>query len=315
MPRRLYMPAEVLESIKDHIKTSIPNAVAGFMSANEDEDTMTGQFGASLRTGVHTVIVRQGEINGDWKWSIDYTKFRGRGKGATEALIGADGIIELSLDWNGRKESKAVLFQAKMDWQSDTSLLPQALLLSTWREASLFVNYTESTIEAASIDSVLRSRGVRANAKDVLPIADALGEYFLMCKIGSTDLAYDAIARQLRWRSTSGITVATQFSIPHRLRLKVKAPGYKHKLVWDKLIPKTEIHSHRMAVDPDEMIARLLTTDSVEAKTQLQALSSAYHPDKLGSMDQLYRDLATRRMQEINAAFAEFKAKGKPSVG
>lgn len=313
MPRRLYMPEEVLQSIKKHIGAAIPNAVAGFMSANEDEDTMTGQFGACLRTGVHTVHVDQSEINGPWKWSIDYTKFRGRGKDATERFIGADGIIELSLDWSGRKETKALLFQAKMDWNSDGSLLPQAVLLSTWREASIFINYTENAIEAYSIDSVLRSRGNRSDAKDVLSLADALTEHFLKCKVGSTDLAYDPVARQLRWRAISGVTVATQFSIPHRLRVKVKAPGYKHKLEWDKLIPKAEIHSHRMAVEPDELFAPLLTDLKIEPKKQLQTLSSTYHPDKLGQMESFFKELATRRMQEINAAYAEFKAKGRSS--
>lgn len=196
-----------------------------------------------------------------------------------------------------------------MDWSSDQSLLQQAILLSTWREASIFINYTEEDIEAFSIDSVLRSKGNRSEAKDVIPVANALTDYFLQCKIGSTDLAYDANARQLRWRATSGVTVATQFSIPHRLRIKIKAPEYKHKLEWDKLIPTSEIHGHRMAVEPDELIAPLLTSEIIQPKQQLRALNSAYHPDKFGLMDQLFKDLATQRMQEINSVFNEIKSK------
>jgi hypothetical protein len=30
-----------------------------------------------------------------WTWSIDYTKFRGRGPGAAEKALGADGILEM----------------------------------------------------------------------------------------------------------------------------------------------------------------------------------------------------------------------------
>lgn len=198
-----------------------------------------------------------------------------------------------------------------MDWHSDNSLLQQAILLSTWREASIFINYTESEIEAFSIDDVLRSRGVRSSVKNVVPLATALTDYFLQCRVGNTDLAYDAVARQLRWRALSGVTVATQFSIPHRLQVKVKAPGFKHKLEWDKLIPISEIHSHRMAVEKDELIAPILSSETIEPKKQLQMLSSAYHPDKLGVIDQLFKDLANRRMQEINAAFSEFKASRK----
>jgi hypothetical protein len=311
MPRRLYIPDEVLQSIKEHIDAAIPRAISGFMSANEDEDTMTGELGASLRSGTRTVVVDRAEINGAWKWSIDYVKFRGRGKDATERHVGADGIIELAVDWSGRKESKSLLFQAKMDWQSDASLMEQAVLLSTWREASLFVNYTESAIEAFSIDNVLRSRGKHADAKDPLPLTDALTKYFLECKVGSTDLAYDPVARQLRWRAMNGVTVATQFSIPHRLRIKVNAPRYKHKLEWDKLIPKSEIHSHRMAVEPDELLSPLLSDVAVDPKKQLQVLSSAYHPDRLGQMDQFFRDLATSRLQEFNSVFAEVKSRSR----
>ena len=38
MPRRIYIPEEVIESIKDHIQAAVPRALDGFMSANEDEE-------------------------------------------------------------------------------------------------------------------------------------------------------------------------------------------------------------------------------------------------------------------------------------
>src|SRR3569623_166050 len=315
MPASLYIPKEVLKSIKDHIEESIPKALQGFISANEDEDTMTGQFGARLRTGSHTVEVEQSEISGKWRWSIDYTKFRGRGKGATESFIGADGIIELLLESSGEKRTKSLLFQAKMDWESDTSLRKQALLLSTLREASFFINYKEDSIEAISIDNVLRSRGVYANAKDVLPIEEALSEYFLKCKIGSLDLAYDPISRKLRWKTTSGLTVATQFSIPHRLKVKVEAPGYKEKLDYMKLIPNSEIHKHRMEAEQSEMIAPLLTSRTDNQKSKLRALTSAYHPDTIGQIEKFFEDLATQRMKEINNISESIKFSTKKGSG
>ncbi|HEV7949996.1 MAG TPA: hypothetical protein VGP24_09540, partial [Glaciihabitans sp.] len=82
MPRQLYIPAKVLDQISEHISSAVDRAVAGFWSGNEDEDTLTGDLGACLRTGSHTVEVIQDEISGPWKWSMTYSKFRGRGKGA-----------------------------------------------------------------------------------------------------------------------------------------------------------------------------------------------------------------------------------------
>jgi hypothetical protein len=62
-----------------------------FLSAAEDEDTFTGQLGALFGAGERKV-----EIDGQSRyWKIEYTKFRGRGKDATEAKIGADGIFEI----------------------------------------------------------------------------------------------------------------------------------------------------------------------------------------------------------------------------
>jgi len=293
----------------------MPKVLDGFMSANEDEDTMTGQLGATLRSGSQTVIVENDEINGPWKWSIDYTKFRGRGKDATENHVGADGIFELSLDQYGRKTSKSLLFQAKMDWSSDKNLLQQAVQLSTWREASIFINYTETAVEALSIDEVLRSGGVRARAKGIISLGEALADYFIQCKIGDTELAYDPVTRMLRWRSAKeGNFVAVRFSIPHRLRLKIKSPSYKHKFFYKDVVHHTEIHEHRMAATPNEVFAPLLTTTVQKQKKQLQSISSAYHPDKLMSLEQPFLDLLNVRMQEFNAAFAHIERESESNI-
>jgi hypothetical protein len=105
-------------------------------------------LGSSLRSGLQVINVTNDEINGPWKWSIDYKKFRGRGPNATEFFLGADGILELTLDYGGRKDAKSLLFQSKTEWARDTALLTQAARLSTWREAAIFINYTPSAFYA-----------------------------------------------------------------------------------------------------------------------------------------------------------------------
>lgn len=302
MPRRLYIPAQVIEDISEHIESGVQKGIAGYWSANEDEDTLTGHLGACLKTGVRTVNVTQDEIPGPWKWSIDYTKFRGRGKNATESFLGADGIFELTLDRGFSKDTKSLLFQAKTDWDDSPDIVKQALLLSTWREASITVNYTESAIDAYSIDSVIASKGKKSKAKEPVSLQIALKEYFIICKIGNTDLRYDAQQRRLFWRDNNGVIVAVQFSIPSRIRVKVNSPVRKNIQHVDKVISPDEIHKHRMEVEPEEVLMPMLTNAQVETKAMQRSLAMAYHPDRFNTFDQLLKDIANSRMQEVNTA-------------
>jgi len=260
MPQRLYIPRQVLNSISEHINSAVELAVQGFWSANEDEDTLTGHLGACLRTRTHTVQVSDDEVNGPWKWSMDYAKFRGRGKGATERYLGADGIFELNLDWGYRTDTKSLLFQSKTEWDNSSELVEQSVLLSTWREAAVAINYTPTSFEAFSIDSVLSSRGVRMNARGAIPLQEALSEYFIQCKVGNTELRYDARQRRLYWRDNNGLVVGVQFSIPQRVRLSIESPAQKQKATAvDKEILPSEIHNHRMAVPLEEGKRQLST--------------------------------------------------------
>jgi hypothetical protein len=307
MPRRLYIPRQVSEAISAHITSAIEKARNGFWSANEDEDTLTGHLGACLRIGPQSVEVTQDEVNGTWRWSVDYAKFRGRGSKATESYLGADGIIEISLDRGFRHETKSILFQSKIDWTTSKDLVEQAVLLSTWREASIAINYTPTSFDAYSIDNVLASRGNQQDARNKLSLQDALTQHFLECKVGNTDLRYDARARRLVWRDTKGVRVATQFTIPHRIRIEIEAPVHKPNLDYDKLIPAEEIHQHRMEVEAADVLKPILSNRKESAKVMKQSLAMTYHPDRYSTFDQTFRDLATRRMQEINAASDELK--------
>ena len=98
MRQRLYIPAQVKEAIAKHVETAVERARDGYSSAEEDEDTLTGDLGGNLRIRTQTVSVDQDQIRGEWKWGITYYKFRGRGRNATESMLGADGIFELTVE-------------------------------------------------------------------------------------------------------------------------------------------------------------------------------------------------------------------------
>src|SRR4051812_40498839 len=115
MKRPLYLPNEVKVDIQKHLDAAIKRAVDGYESAAEDEDVMTGHLGGLLRIGPQRVHVTQAEVDGDWSWSIEYHKFRGRGDKATESFVGADGILELQVRRPNGVHRKAALFQSKLD--------------------------------------------------------------------------------------------------------------------------------------------------------------------------------------------------------
>lgn len=300
MARRIYIPDTVTESITTHINEAVSKAIDGFWSASEDEDSLTGHLGACLRTGTHSIKVIENDISEVWKWSIDYVKFRGRGKNAPESFLGADGIFELTVDTGKSKETKSLLFQAKTDWNHSKDIVEQALMLSTWREAAIGINYTEKLFESFSIDSILNSKGKRAQIKKLTPLNEALTKYFIGCLIGNVTLKYDARSRRLYWRDQTGLYVGVQFSIRNRIRINVESPNNSSNSV--KEIKPEEIHNHRMEVDPDDMIQLILSDQDSTKKNIKRSLAMTYHPDRYTEYAKFFQDLANRRMQEINSA-------------
>lgn len=230
MPRKIYIPDEVKESIFDHLKTAIDNAAEAYENASEEEDTLTGQLGFSLNCKVKKVNVKadrqKEQLPGIWKWSLKYTKFRGRGPKATENIVGADGIFEFGVKYGKGIQKKSLLFQAKNDLNTDKQLFYQSLKLSTWREAAFVINFTPNEIEAFHIDDVVRSQGARGNISEKFSLYNFLSEIFIECLIGDLDLEYDARAHRLIWISHNGEKVNTKFSVKNRFSLEVVPPEY-----------------------------------------------------------------------------------------
>lgn len=155
MVRYIYIPQQVKDDIKNHLDKAIEKAIKGYASAYEDEDVLTGHLFGLMKSDEHVVSIDDQEIGGNCKWSIDYKKFRGRGKKATEKIIGADGIFELHLFRDGRTQSKSLLFQSKLDWRTkDNSLYIQCSKLLTWLGASTIINYTQDEFETYKIEEI-----------------------------------------------------------------------------------------------------------------------------------------------------------------
>lgn len=298
MPSPLYIPEYVQKAIASHLNAAIEKAVDGYMSAREDEDTLTGHLGASLRT-------KHSNVDG-WTWSLDYTKLRGRGPRATEKLVGADGIFEMRVRHVEGEQRKAVLFQAKNYWTHDQKLVEQSLLLSTWREAAFVLNYTPTEIEAFGLDDVIRSQGNRSRARAPIALSRFLTDEFLACRVGDLHLEYDPRNRILTWQNMSGEFVSIHFSVRSRIRLSVTSRDWR-KPNGPKRIKRHEIHDHRMRADPEEVLSVERGASAKQILAARNALALTYHPDKFAFQDQLLEELLKRRMQETNHAYSEVK--------
>lgn len=313
--RKLYIPEEVKQDIRKHLTAKYPLALEGFLSANEEEDTLTGDLGATLRIKNQKVFVQNSQIEkpGEWTWGIDYHKFRGRGPGATENKLGADGVFELTLKIGTRVEKKSLLFQSKIDWIDDPNLIKETIKLTTWREAAFILNFTSKDFEAIDLDSVIASRGKRSNSLIITPLDKYIGTTFLDCIVGDVDLKYDAVLRKLIWRTITGQIVATKFSIPHRIALQISAPNltYGHKLRYDEEIPNEKIHDYRMDATEEEMLSLKANYSSSELRKARATKAVIYHSDSHSFGDPILDELMKRRMQEINAAHEKLKQKVK----
>jgi hypothetical protein len=296
MAQPIYIPAHVKQAIVRHIENAAASAVAAYGSAEEEEDALTGQFGFALRA--------RDRLEDGWTWSLEYTKFRGRGPGAAEKSIGADGILEMRVHTIEGEQRKAALFQAKNAWNRDGKLLEQALTLSNWREAAFVLNFTSTAIEAFSVDDVVRSRGIRSAAGPSQSFTDFIADAFFPCTVGNPDLVYDRERKVLIWLAEAGERVGVPFRVRSRIRLNVNE--------WrplPRMIQSNEIPEYRMFADPNDILGVSSAPSPGEVRKARKTLALTYHPDQFHDLDALHREIAKRRMQEVNEAIERVKKK------
>ena len=317
MPDKLYIPKKVIENIAEHIAFAVDKAKQGYWSANEEEDTMTGALGERLRIETQKVTIdpnQQEELYGTWTWSIDYKKFKSKGKGATEHLLGADGVFELNFSIGNRKKTKSLLFQAKMNWDYDKLLVEQCIKMTTWREAAFVINYTPREFQAYTIDSVISSKGSKKKRKiETIPLADFLSNDFLNCHVGDINLKYNAKKRQLIWKALNGEIVAVNFTLGKRFRINIDAPNINKDRYQriDQVISTDMIHKYRMYVSEEEMLLGSSSSVIDNIRKIRNRLALTYHPDHFNLENQFLKDLLNERMKEFNKSYEYVKTKRK----
>lgn len=187
------IPQEVLPNIQRHLVEGIENAEYGYRFHYADEDAITGALGQALLSRPTFVSSPNGEL---YTWSTTYYKIRGRGPGAPEKYIGADGIFQIEvLNREGQIVGrKGLLFQSKKEWvEKDNKLGDQVTQLPMQMFEGIVIDYEEGGYYACSSAVVAEARGDRRKipANNFRPLTDVVGFDFPACRIGARDLFYD----------------------------------------------------------------------------------------------------------------------------
>jgi hypothetical protein len=306
MRRNFYLPDQVRTAIREHVEQRLYEARETVSMALEDEDTATGHVLGLLATSrTQRIRIDNPEVGGTWKWSLSYTKFRSHGPGAAERVLGADGILELSVSTGQATETKCALFQTKMDRQGGGNLLSEAVRLSTWREAAFVLLLTEEELAVAAIDDVVRARGGSASFDGMIPLDTFLNERFLECLVGDDQLRYDARSHRLSWVDRQGRRVALAFRARHRFRVWVEAPSHAPETI---VIAPTDLADHLMQATVDELVGVGYASTPEQRRAAVRELAKIYHPDRLSTIEASIRRIAERRIQEVNAAVGDIDA-------
>ncbi len=294
-----------MEAISRHVNRAVARAKRGYWSAFAEEDTLTGALLSKLQAAGRKVVVAEEEQSrgGVWTWEIDYHKFRSKPKGAPEGTLGADAIFTIKLRRGQEVREKSLLLQAKIEGAVNPELLLQCAKLSTWREAAFVLNFSPEEFEAVALDEVFRSAGTNDKELRGKPLDKFIGDDFLPCKVGDTELRFDARRQILRWRDMRGELVSTRFSIGKRVTFRIKAPNVDD----GKKIGNEDVYNHRMSASPQEILSIPAGHSQAEAKKARSALAKAYHTDLQMSLGDLELQLLNRRMQEINHAYDQVK--------
>ena len=173
------VPGDVIEALRLHLQVACPRAQRGWESVKEEEDAITGDFFGNLRT--------DWTATGKYSWRFSYNKFRGRGRGALEKEIGADGLITVQyLDpEEGKTYYKSLVFQAK---KQNGRIKPSQL--ETMRRhfpgGSAVVIYGPSGYTAYEHTPL-----------GMMRLCDMIAFNFLNCTIGTEGLHYDSRLGQM----------------------------------------------------------------------------------------------------------------------
>lgn len=182
------IPDFVLQSLRDRIKAGVSDAETKFSYNRADEDAVTGALAQAISTAGP---VNFHDLRGQFSYEIGSYKLRGRGPGAPEKHLGADGILQISVALNGKTcFSKGLPFQAKMTGGfGNQKVRGQAQDLWKTSGTGVIIRFSDRGYTGADVREILRPGGVRKGPP--VRLAALFGDLFLDCEVGRQGLIFD----------------------------------------------------------------------------------------------------------------------------
>lgn len=181
-----------LKLIRDRIKAGVTDAEAKFRFNQDEEDALTGALAQSI---AEAEPLHYEGPEGQFEFRIESHKLRGRGYGAPEKRLGADGILQISVSKNGKPVFvKGLPFQAKkFGGFANAAVKKQARDLYTTSESGIIVRYSDKGYTSTDVRHLLEDAesGAVPLKPPVEKLATMFGDRFLDCKIGRRGLTYD----------------------------------------------------------------------------------------------------------------------------
>jgi len=204
------LPEDLLTVIRDRYVAGVADAEAEFGASSEDEDTVTGALGQAISSKGPQVFYHGAQT---YVWQVSYKKIRGRGAGAPEKRLGADGIFQIRVsDAAGNTiRTKGLPFQCKKGWQgADPKLGRQAGNMVTEAGDGIVIDYTPEGYTACSAAQAVQAEGNRRSVDGMKPLGQMLGNDFLECRRGKVGLAYNPE------QGAFGHVISTEVTALHR---------------------------------------------------------------------------------------------------
>jgi hypothetical protein len=218
----LLQDESVRRTLSDHYRAGVAAAVRGQAEDTADGESVTAALGRAL-VGQGELTVADGRTV---RWATRYRRLHGRGGGAPERNLGAEGLFEVEMEDEEKDRSRRTLpFQAWIGapGYGDALLRGQAKRLSAFPGGGVVINYRSEGYVAVDAGLVAEREATR---NDEVDLADVLSRDFIGCRRGSTLYLFEPSLGGVLFVHGSFVTVR-RWSPRHRVRttLRVSAGG------------------------------------------------------------------------------------------
>ncbi|WP_316233796.1 hypothetical protein [Bradyrhizobium sp. SZCCHNPS2010] len=186
------LPDGLKRIIRDRYLAGIADAEAKYQLNAADEDALTGSLGSNMSMA-HPMTYSDGRRQ--FEYQVSYRKIRGRGAGAPERHLGADGIFQIEVKDETGAKRKGLPFQSKKGWRGkDSNLLGQTINMIETAGGGIVIDYRPGRYTACLAHDVVQHQGNRRlvdAAGKAQSLGQLLGNDFLDCTIGQLGLYFD----------------------------------------------------------------------------------------------------------------------------